>query len=249
MTISYRGANNAAGQNAGSGSASTVSITPTLPAGAAAGDRVFIFQVGTTTADTTPTGWNVAGTKDTTLGSGTATVGTGLRRATWYWRDYDGVWTMPAFTLTSAANNSHWIGAVALTPTPGSVFDTPTISTVGGSFNAVTTAYTDSSAAAFTTTAGGFLLIGTGLNDNVTCTAGALSQSGATFGTVTERCDGGTSTGNQVAGNLHTCAVTTGAAATTTFTETVSISSQGETLIVQQTERAASGSEQFFAMF
>lgn len=239
MAISYRGASNAAGQASGSAGASTVSITPTLPSGAASGDRVYVYAVGTTTSGTTPANWNVVGTKDTTLGSGAAAAGTGLRRATWYWRDYNGVWTMPAFTLTSTANNSHWVGAVAITPTAGSVFDTPTTTTVGGAFNAATTSYTDSSAASFTTTTNGFLLVGTGLNDNVTSSAAALSQTGATFGTVTERCDGGTGTGFTVSGKIHTAPVTTGASATITHTQTIG-SSQGETLIVQQTETALS---------
>lgn len=236
MAITFRGVNNAVGQASGSAAASTVSITPTLPGSAASGDRIYVYQAGTTTSGTTPAGWTVVGTKDTTLGSGAAASGSGLRRATWYWRDYDGVWTMPAFTLTSTANNSHWIGAVAITPTAGSIFNTPTITTVGAAFNAATTSYTDSSAASFTTHSNGFLLIGTGLNDNVTSTVPALTQSGATFGTVTERCDGGTGTGFITAGQVHTCSVTTGAAATTTFTQTLSAASQGETLIVEQTE-------------
>lgn len=236
MAISYRGVSNAAGQASGSAAASTVSITPTLPSGAASGDRIFVYQVGTTTSGTTPTGWTVIGTKDTTLGSGTAASGSGLRRATWYYRDYDGVWSMPAFTLTSVANNSHWVAAVAATPTSGFTFNAPTISTVGGAFNTATTSYTDTSAASFTTHSGGFLLVGTGLNDNVTASTTAVTQTGATFGTVTERADGGTSTGFIVSGKVYTAPVTTGASATITHTLTLNASSQGETLFVEQTE-------------
>lgn len=239
MSISLRGVNNAAGQNNGSTSASTVAITPTLPTGTAAGDRVFVYTAASNTSGTTPTGWTVVGTKDTVLGSGAVGASTGLRYGTWYYRDYDGVWTMPAFSLTSATNNSFWLGAVSVTSDSGTGFAAPTISTVGGAFNATTTSYTDSSAASFTTTTNGLLLIGTGLNTNATSTTVALTQSGATFGTVTERCDGGTATGNDVAGKLHTAPVTVGAAATTTFTLTLSATSQGETLIVQQTENAS----------
>lgn len=238
MAISLRGVSNAAGQNAGSSVASTVSITPTLPASSAVGDRVFVVQCGTTTSGTTPTNWNVVGTKDTTVGSGVVASGSGARRMTIYWRDYDGQWVMPAFTLTSAAANSHWIGAVAITPTSGKAFDTPTISTVGGSFNTATTSYTDTTAASFTTHSGGFLIVGTALNDNVTSTSPGLSQTGATLASVTERCDGGNATAstNIVAGQVHTASVTTGASATATFTQTLSAASQGETLIVEQTE-------------
>jgi hypothetical protein len=114
-------------------------------------------------------------------------------------------------------------------------WDTPTISTVGGSFNTATTSHTDTSAASFTTHSNGFLIIGSCFNDNVTSSASAVTQSGATFGTVSERCDGGTATGNDVSGKVHTCSVTTGASATITQTQTISAASQGEALFVEQT--------------
>lgn len=237
MAISYRGASNAAGQALGSAGASTVSITPTLPSGAVSDDRIFVVQCGTTTSGSTPANWNVVGTKDRTVGSGAVASGSGARRITVYYRDYDGVWSMPAFTLASTTNNSHWVGAVAITPTAGGyTWNTPTTTGVGASFNAVTTSYTDTSAASFTTHSGGFLIVGSCFNDNVTSSASAVSQSGATFGAVSERCDGGTGTGNIVSGKVHTCSVTTGAAATITQTQTISANSQGETVFIEQTE-------------
>jgi hypothetical protein len=174
-----------------------------------------------------------------TIGSGTAASGSGLRRMAVYYRDYDGVWSMPAVTETSVANNSNWVGAIAITRTSGSyTWNTPTISGVGGAFNTATTAYTDTSAASFTTHTNGFLISGTCLNDNVTSSSPAITQTGATIGTVTERCDGGTSTGFVVAGQIHTAPVTTGAAATITQTQTLSAASQGETVFIEQTETA-----------
>jgi hypothetical protein len=235
MAVTYRGVSNAAGQNNGATGTGTADITPTLPGSTASGDRVFVVQCGSNTSGTTPTGWTVIGSKDTVVGSGAVSSGAGLRYQTIYYRDYDGVWSMPTFSLTSATNNSHWCGAVSVSKTTGQTWDTPTISTVGGAFNTATTAYTDTTAASFTTHAGGFLLIGTAVNDNVTSTGGTLTQTGATFGTTTERCDGGTATGNVVAGKLHTSSVTTGASATATFTLTLSAASQGETRIVEQT--------------
>lgn len=249
MAITFRGVNNAAGENNGNTGTSTVSITPTLPAGTAAGDRVFVIQAGTSTSGATPSGWQILGTKDTTVGSGAVAASSGLRRMSVYWRDYDGVWTMPAWTLTSASNNSHWIGAVSITPTSGSAFNMPTISTVGGSFNTASTSYTDTTAASFTTHNGSMLIAATILDDNVTSTGGALTQTGATFGTVTERCDGGTATGNDVAGKIHTIPVTTGAAATATFTLTLSAASQGETLLIEQTESVPAAASTFADAF
>lgn len=234
MAISYRGASNAAGQALGSAGASTVSVTPTLPSGAASGDRIFIIQCCAGTPGSTPTSWTSLGTF--TIGSGTAASGSGLRRVAVYYRDYDGVWSMPAVTETSVANNSNWVGAVAITPTATYTWNTPTISTVGGAFNTATTAYTDTSAASFTTHTNGFLITGTCLNDNVTSSSPAITQTGATIGTVTERCDGGTSTGFVVAGQIHTAPITTGAAATITQTQILSAASQGETVFIEQTE-------------
>lgn len=237
MTITLRGVSNAAGEAAGSVGASTVSITPTLPSGAVSGDRIFVYQVGTIASGTTPTDWTVVLSKDSQLGSGTAASGTGLRKATWYYRDYDGVWTMPAFTLTSAANNSHWIGAIALTPTAGSIWDAPAMTFVGSSYNTATTSYTDSTLVAVALATDGFLMAGAGLNDNVTSTTSAFTQTGTTFSTVTERCDGGTSTGFTVSGKIHTATVTTaGFSGTLTETLTLSATSQGETIFVHQTE-------------
>jgi hypothetical protein len=86
------------------------------------------------------------------------------------------------------------------------------------------------------TTAGGLLIAGSCFNDNVNNSSPTLTQSGATFGTVTERCDGGTGTGFTVSGSLHTIPVTTGATAALTFGATLSAASQGATYIIQQTE-------------
>lgn len=238
MAISYRGVSNAAGQAAGvTTPAGVTSITPTLPSGTVFGDRVFLIECASNTSAATPSGWNLVGTKDTQVGTGAAAAAAGLRYMTVYWRDYTG-WSMPAFDLTSAVQNSHWIAAVSITPSAGFEFANPTISTIGQNFNAATTAYTDTTAASVTTHSGGFLIIGTCLDDNVTGASPALTQTGATFASLTERADGGTATGNDVAGQVHTASVTTGASANMTFTETLSAASQGETLIVEETETA-----------
>lgn len=235
MAVAYRGANNAAGESAGTTTtASTVSITPTLPASTASGDRVFIIECGSNTSGTAPTNWTVALAKDTVVGTGAVSAGAGQRYMSVYYRDYDGVWTMPALTLTSAAQNSHWVGAISLSKGGTEVWGTPMVSTVGTDYG---TANTSASATtgSIMTHAGGFVIIGTVQNDNVTTTSPALSQSGATFGAVTERCDGGTATGNDVSGSVHTCSVTTGATAALTFTATLSAASEGGTVVIEQT--------------
>jgi hypothetical protein len=242
MAITFVNPNNAAGQNNGATTpANTVSITPTLPSGSASGDRIYVVQCASNTSATAPANWTVVGSKDTVIASalGAVAASAGQRYMSVYYRDYDGSWSMPAFTLTSATQNSHWIGAVAIRKTSSNyTWNTPTISSVADDTGTANTAHSATTGSSFTTTAGGFLIIGQVNNDNVTSTAQALSQSGATFGTVTERADGGTATGNDVSGNVATCLVTTGAAATVTATATLSAASQGGNLIVQQTETA-----------
>lgn len=236
MAITVRGVSNAAGESNGTTTtAGTAAVTPTMPPGTANGDRVFLFQA-ISGAGQSPANW--VGMGQVIIGTGSIAAGAGTRRAAVYWRDKDASWsTMPSVIEASATNNSNWVAAVSLTPTAGSTFDNPTFSSIGNNYNTAGTAYTDTAAAAFPTTAGGLLMMFTVTNDNVTSTGGALTQSGATFGTVTERADGGTATGNDVSGKVHTCPVTTGGTAAPTFTLTLSAASQGETVIIQQTER------------
>lgn len=262
MTITVRGVNNAAGQNNGTTTtAGTASITPTLPTGTSVGDRVYVFQVHSgTAAAAIPSGWTVTPSslgvvQDTVLGTGTVAAGSGLRRATWYWRDYDGVWTMPAFAVASATNNSHWIGAISLTPTVGFAFDTPEIVAPQVSFNGASTSYVGDPGTAGNNPVG-MALAGSGFNDNVTSTntATALQSPDATYGTTTERCDGGTATGNDVAGKIHSALITVGSggpANAASITLTLSAASQGNTIVLYQPELAATPTSggQFFAMF
>src|ERR1700752_1884480 len=238
MAISYVGASNAAGQNAGVPTpAGTAAITPTLPSGAANGDRIFVVQCASIASGTTPTNWNVVGSKDTAIASslGAASAGGGQRFMSVYYRDYDGVWTMPSFPLTSATQNSHWIGAIALRKASGDTWDAPTISSAANDVGTADTAHSATTGSSFTTHHDGFLIIGTVNNDLVTSTGGTLTQTGVTFDTITERCDAGTSTGNDVSGKIHTTNVAGGANATLTFACTLSAASQGGNLIAEQT--------------
>lgn len=238
MAISVRGVSNAAGQSAGvTTTAGTCSIAVTSPASMVDGDRVFIVEEATAATMSTPTSWNAL-VLNQQIGSGAVSAGLGARYASVYWRDKSAGWSaMPTLVLTSATQLSHWVGAIAITPTSSAyAFDTPTISTVGTSFGSLNTAYSDTSNASFTTHSNGLLISASTFNDNITSSACAITQSGATFGTITNLCDGGTATGNDVSGKIHTCLVTTGANATITQTQTISANSQGETLFIEQTE-------------
>lgn len=233
----YVAANNAAGQNNGNTTtAGTVSITATQPATAAT-QRVFLYETATAATMSTPASWTSLALNQT-IGSGAVAAGSGMRYYSVCYRDWDGSWSMPAMALTSSTQLSHWIGAVALAKTSsGYTWDTPTISTVGSDYGTPNTSHS-AVTGSLTTHSSGFLVIGSTQNDNVTSTGGALSQSGATFGTVTERCDGGTATGNDIAGTVHTCDVTTGGTGALTFTSTLSAASEGGTVVIEQTETA-----------
>jgi hypothetical protein len=216
--------------------ASTVAVTPTLPTGTAIGDRVYVIQAGNNTNGGTPTNW-ASVTVDTQVGpTGTAPgAGTGRRYLSVFYRDYDGVWTMPSFTLTSATQNTNACSAITLRRGATDTWNSPTVSTAGNTSAAVT-AYSVTTGSL--TTGKGMVLVGTATNDNVTASAESLSQTGATFANLTERSDTGSATGNDVSIKTYTADVTTGATATITHAATLSAASEGGSIVVSQTSTA-----------
>lgn len=252
MTIAVQGVNNSAGETNGVSGTGVATVTPTMPASTANGDRIFVYVMASGLFGTPPASWTVL-TQDVQCGSGTIANNSGLRYQSVFYRDRDAGWSaMPAFSLASRANPGMIVCAIGLRPTSGSTFDTPVASTTGGSYNAASTSYTDDTAASFTTHSNGLLLLGTVFNSQIFSTSSpAVSQSGATFGTVTSRCLGSLNTGDDSTGRLYSAPVTTGAAAIITHTMTLGSSSQGETLVVEQTESAGTPTfnPSFFAMF
>jgi hypothetical protein len=235
VTITYIGLSPVTVGTTGTGSVAPATLTPTLPSSITTDDRIWVHQCHSGVADTTPTDWNAL-FKDQIIGTGTPAAGTGQRYESLYWRDYDGLWTMPPFSLVSATGLSHAICAVALRA--DATFDTPTFSSVGSDYGTANTALSATTGAGFTTITGGFLFACVVCNDNVTASSGAISQTGATIGTVTERADSGTASGNDVALKLWTAPVTVGASATVACTATLSLASEGGVIFAQQTESA-----------
>lgn len=237
LDITIVGVSNAAGQTNGTTGTGTVPVTPTLPAGTQVGDRVYIFGAAVFPFAAIAAGWSGAGGGD--AGTTFPSAGAGIRRGAVWWRDYDGVWTMPTISTSSASNSSNWVGAVAVRPGTGYALDVPRNSQFAAAYNSATTAYTDSSnpAGAFQTEAGGLLFAATVTNDPVTvASGGAISQTGATFDAVNKLLDGQTNVGFDVGGKVFATKVLTGATATVTHTMTLSAASQGETLFVHQTQ-------------
>lgn len=233
--ITVVGVSDPAGQNAGSGGVVTP-ITPTMPTGAASGHRIYVIQcTAVGTAGTTPTSWTDV-VKNVSVGGGSAGSSTGPRLLSIYYRDYNGSWSMPAFSVNSGTNRSHWIGALALSKASGS-WNAPTASSAGND-TTQNTAYS-ATTGSFATTGGGMLVAATALANGASgmaMSSGSLTQSGATLDTLTKNMDGSSTLGNDVAGKVHTCLVTTGATAALTLTGTlVGVGSTGGTIVVQQT--------------
>jgi hypothetical protein len=218
-------------------SATTVSITPTLPTGTASGDRVFVIQAGNNTSGTTPTSWTAAA-KDIQVGpTGTAPgAGTGRRYLSVSYRDYDGAWTMPTFTLTSATQNTHAISVITLRKVSSATWDTPARSAAGN---------TGSAGTAYSVTTGsvvapsGMVIVGTATNDNVTAAAESLTSSAMTFANLAERSDTGSATGNDVSIKSYTADVYSGGTGTITHAATLSAASEGGSIVVAQTSTAS----------
>jgi hypothetical protein len=226
-------------------------ITPTLPGGVVNGDRVIAVQFGYPGVATIPASWNQI--FNTFVGGGTGGSSTGPRYLVILYRDKDAAWsTMPAFALNPTTNGSQMVGVIAIRPTSGATFDTPTVSTHGNDTTA-NTAYS-ATTGSLTTTAGGLLISATARANAaaIPMSAESLTQAGATLGALTQQIDTGSTTGFDVAGNVETCTVTTGASAALVFTGTLpGIGSTGGTTVVQQTETAppAGNTGAFFAMF
>lgn len=218
-------------------SATTVAITPTLPTGTAAGDRVWVIQAGNSTSGTTPTSWTAL-SKDVQVGpTGTAPgAGTGRRYLSVYYRDYDGAWSMPAFTLTSAAQNTHALSAITLRKTSTATWDTPTASTAGNTASAAT-AYSVTTGSVTATS--GMVLVGTATNDNVTASLESLTSTAMTFTNLTERSDIGSATGNDVSIKSYTADIFAGGIGTITHAATLSAASEGGSIVVAQSSTAA----------
>lgn len=215
--------------------AGTASCSPGLPVGTASGDRVYLLQSASNTSAAAPAGWNQL-YKDVQVGV-TGTVpgaGTGRRYISAWYRDYDGVWTMPARALTSATQNSNAAYGLTLRKGATDVWDTPTFTSPGhDTTNATTYSITTPS---FTTIADAMLMSHAAHTGGAaTASAQTMTQTGATFANLTERIDNGTATGNDVRIVVGTADVTVGATAAVTRTATLSAAATGGTALIQQT--------------
>lgn len=233
----------------------TASVTKALPTGTASGDRVYTLQSHNCVAGSaaTPTGWTAL-YKDQTVGTGTPAAGTGARYISCYYRDYDGVWTMPAsWDLVSATNNGNSVGGFTVRAGAGETLDTPTYTTADN-YGTPTTAFS-ATTPTFTTVTGAMLLVHVTANDPLAVTAQGISgTNGLTTGTLTEWQDGGTASGTiRVSFHFYVASVTAAASppGTVTVTSTFDAASEGGLSVIQQTVTAAPSTNtgRFFGIF
>jgi hypothetical protein len=218
------------------GSSSTTSLSTSglaLPAGTATGDRVLILYSSSpgATTPTTPTGWTLIGT--TSVGTGTQANGTGPRRVTAWYRDYDGSWSMPTVVLPSSARPEVAIQVLALSKAASEVWDAPATST--GSQSTTTSSWSVAGGSLAMPT-GAFVVAFTAMSDLRTATSEGLTASGVTFANLTERADNtGSGVGDDISQQVYTAEVTTGATAAPTLTLTANASTDGGARFISQT--------------
>jgi hypothetical protein len=204
--------------------------TPTLPAGTASGDRVYIVCASkpSGTAITGTTGWT----------SLSASVLGGTIRVTVLARTYDGVWTMPTLAVVGTTTTGA-IGASAATYRPDSGYEITGESVTTGTDTTSGTGFSATGAANLSITAGDGLLALTGVSPTtadgvITATTPTLTATSATLGTVTERADAGSANGADSSVKIHEALVTAGtSSAAPVHALTLSAASTGGTVFVR----------------
>jgi len=188
----------------------TTSVTPALPGTLANGDIVLIY-VGNkpdTSTPTTPANWNLAGT--IAGGTGSQGIDTGPVRTTVFWRIKDASWsTMPAISITS---NSSAVAQAFVYRNASGLWD---IAASGGADTTTGTAWSVTTAADPGFAAGDWAFVASTLPTDVGAGAQFASESiSATgisvWGTMTERAEQNTSSGNDLGGFVFDRPVTTG---------------------------------------
>ncbi|MDX3353889.1 hypothetical protein PV703_11325 [Streptomyces sp. ME01-24h] len=201
MTITFVGV--------GASSSNAATITPAYPASPAAGQLAVLQVVSATSTEatpSTPTGWTLAASLSG--GSGSFGTGTGPRRLTWFTRVLLGGDATPTTTVPPATGSAIAGRILMLSRSAGTGWrwaaTTGTDTTSGTGFSAP-------GADALTWAAGDFAILGYGVPvSTASMTAEAVTATGITFGTVTERADDQITTGNAARYVMATGSVTAG---------------------------------------
>ncbi|MFF7966766.1 hypothetical protein ACFZC3_15540 [Streptomyces sp. NPDC007903] len=215
----------------------TTTVTPALVG--AAGDLAVLQVVSGHPSDSvpsTPSGWTSAGSFSG--GGGTFGTSAGPRRITYFVRVLTGGEAAPTTSIPAATGSVISGRVMNLTRSAGTgwrwaaAFGEDTLSGTG---------FSATSLAALTFTAGDVAVIGYGVASNAdSYTAEALTATGITFGTVTERADAVVAAGNGASVALATATVTAGSGSQTpTVAATLAAASTGVAGVLRVREASA----------
>ncbi|WP_329214788.1 hypothetical protein OG352_05165 [Streptomyces sp. NBC_01485] len=231
MTISYIAA--------GALSQSTATITPAYPAGATAG-RLALLQVvsghPTDSIPSTPSGWTLV--ESFSGGGGSFGSGTGPRRLTWFARVLIGSDAAPATSLPTGTGELLAGRIHVLSRSAGTGWRWAASS---GEDTSSGTGFSAAAATALTWAVGDFALIGYALPvSTAALSAEAITATGITFGTVTERADDQITSGNAGRLGAATGSVTAGTGTQTpTLAATASTATTGVAGVLRVREASA----------
>lgn len=204
----------------------TDTVTPTLVG--AAGDLAILQVLSGHSNDSvpsTPSGWSLVASFSG--GGGTFGASAGPRRLTWFARILVGGDGNPTTAIPSGSSGSVIAGRIInLTRTAGTGWRWA--ASIGPDTTSGT-GFSVTGGTALTWKSGDFAILGYGVASNAdSYTAEAISATGITFGTVTERADAAIATGNGVTSALATCSVSSGTATQApTVTATLASASTG----------------------
>ena len=211
--------------------------TPTLPAGTATGNRVYVMAAseptGALTLSANGTGWTLL-----------YSSAPGSVQLSCWWRDKDATWsTMPTVSnaIGTSTTNALIVGAVAFAT--DATWVTPSAADyTTGSDTTSATSFAATGAATLPTTAGEYLFAFYGTSGNSLSSAQAMSAPGATLGTVAELADLGTATGGAVGFKVIGAPVTAGpATGAPTMSATLSGSNTGSVYFIRVRDTVAGG--------
>ncbi|HEY9372875.1 hypothetical protein [Streptomyces sp.] len=231
MTISYGAA--------GTVTEHTDTITPPLPAGVAAGQLAILQVVSGHPSDSipsTPSGWTAAGSFGG--GGGSFGAGTGPRRVTFFVRVLLGSDTAPTVAIPTGTGSTIAARIYSLSRSAGTGWRW------SAAFAEDTSSGTGFSAASSTTltwAAGDFVVIGYGIPLSTSAfSAEAITATGITFGTITERADDTITSGHDSRLATATGAVSSGSGTQApTLAATLSSASIGAAGVLRVREASA----------
>lgn len=209
----------------GTAVAGTTSVSPALPASWAPGDIAVVSVASNHTTEATEpacSGYTKQGTLNG--GGGSQGAGTGNRRLTYFTRELQSGDSNP--TVTLATGNAMIAAATVLRLGTGYTLDSIAVAT--GAETTAGTGWTQAMTSNPGIDTADALVLACAVRDTSNSTVEGITATGATFGTVTERADLSSETGNDLALHVSTCLVSTGpASAAPTRTATHSTSETG----------------------